>query len=359
MAPIGRKGKRLDIRKRISHLQKRPYCLRPGGGGGGKPHNVPLWGLGNELYGDWQIGHKSAREYAPFAREVAKVVKSTSPGVELVANGGAHGDLKWNQIVLDKLADHVEYLSMHEYVGNRNDNFAEYMAVPLTTDRYLTTVSGTLKASNAIRYPKKPVYLAFDEWNVWYRTGVKEALEETYNLEDALVVAMYFHNFFRYADILKIANLAQMVNVIAPILTKPDGLILQTIFYPFELYSRCAGRFALDLHVECPGYKTDLYEKVPYVDAAGTFDPDTHQLALFFVNRHPKDAIEVELEMGGVQPVPPFTRFEIAGEDVKTANTFEHPNQVTCRKTSLDGPCPPAITLPAHTIVVLTTALKV
>ncbi|RME57948.1 MAG: alpha-N-arabinofuranosidase, partial [Caldilineae bacterium] len=189
------------------------------------PHNVKYWGIGNEVDGPWQIGHKTPEECARTYTEFAKVMKWTDPSIKLLASATSSWRPDWverAQLLIEQAGDKIDYMAIHWYVGNRADDFPSYMALSELFEERLSAYAGIIRAvCLAQRRPFIPI--AVDEWNVWYRTHQPEMLEEVYNLEDALVVAMHFNAFLRHADTVKMANIAQIVNVIAPIMTKPDG----------------------------------------------------------------------------------------------------------------------------------------
>ena len=294
------------------------------------PWKVKYWGLGNEMDGPWQMGHRSAADYGAFALEAAKLAKWTDPNVELViagsSNYGAGADwIGWNRTVLEFLRDHADYLSLHMYVGNPDNDFGDFMACSVELDERLKTAQGLINAATSAS-PGKPIYIAFDEWNVWYRARGpsqkgRNILEEHYDLEDALVVATFLNSFVRHADIVKMANMAQLVNVIAPIFTSKTALYLQTIYYPLQLFSTNCRGASLELFVDCPHYKSRRFDEVPYLDASAAWADG--RLVLNVVNRHPDQAIETEILLEDRKFAGAGARaFEISGPDLKATNDF-------------------------------------
>jgi len=214
-----------------------------------KPWNVRIWGLGNELDGPWQLGHRSAEDYAKFALEAAKAMRRADASIKLVASGSSNFQpgfdwIGWNRTVLETLKDDIDYVSLHTYIGNRDDNLEKFLGASAKIEARIAVVAGLIKAARATQTAPRPIYIAFDEWNVWYRTmkGDTEfevgrgGLEERYNGEDALATGMFLNAFFRHADVVKLANMAQLVNVIAPIVTRKNGIFLQTIYWPLLEY---------------------------------------------------------------------------------------------------------------------------
>ena len=295
------------------------------------PWKVKYWGLGNEMDGPWQMGHRSADDYGKFALEAAKLMKWTDPNIKLIAAGssnyGPTADWTgWNRTVLSYLKRHADYLSLHMYVGNRDNNFPEFMACSVELNDRIKTAEGTIREALSGEPRNHPIYIAWDEWNVWYRArGDKERgrriLEERYNLEDALVVATFLNTFVNNAHIVKIANLAQLVNVIAPIFTNENGLFLQTIYYPLQQFANNAKGKALELFVDCPTYESRRLGPVSYLDASAAHDGDT--LVLNVVNRHQTESIPAEIDAEDKQFSGEASVVELNGPDIKAENSFE------------------------------------
>ena len=295
------------------------------------PWKVKYWGLGNEMDGPWQMGHRSAEEYGKFALEAAKLMKWTDPSVKLIAAGssnfGPGSDwTAWNRTVLEYLRQHADYLSLHLYVGNRTDDYEDYMASSVELDQRIKTAEGIIDAALSGQPGNRRIYIAWDEWNVWYRARGSQQrgrriLEEHYNLEDALVVATFLNSFVNHAHIVKIANLAQLVNVIAPIFTNDKGLYLQTIFHPLQMFANNTKGKSLQLFVESPKYKSKRFDDVPYLDLSAGYD--NGQLVLNVVNRHGTQAIATEFEMEDKQFSGAVAVSEVNGPGIKSENDFD------------------------------------
>ena len=295
-----------------------------------QPFKVTYWGLGNEIDGQWQMGHKSADDYGKFALEAAKLMKLTDPNIKLIAAGssdyGAGSDWTgWNRTILSYLRRHADYLSLHMYVGNPQNNFGEFLASSVDLNDRIKTAEGIIRAALSGEPGNRKIYIAWDEYNVWYRARGNEQrgrriLEERYNLEDALVVATFLNTFVNNAHVVKIANMAQMVNVIAPIFTNEKGLFLQTIYYPLQLFATHTKGKALDLFVESPKYTSRRLGDVPYLDISGAYDNGT--LIVNVVNRHPTQAIEAEFEAEDKQFSGAVEAAEVNGPDIRAENDF-------------------------------------
>ena len=306
-----------------------------------QPHNIPYWGIGNEVDGPWQIGMKTPEEYARTYAEYAKVMKWTDPSIKLFAAAVSlwQGDwveriqllMEQTQYFKNVAPPLLDYLAIHWYVGNdakrgfADDDFASYMAISERLEDYLSATEGIIRAMRSQLKLTRDIPIAVDEWNVWYRTGNDEKLEEVYNLEDALVVAMHFNAFIRHARHVKMANIAQIVNVIAPIVTRPDGLVLQTTFYPFEVYRKTCGDAALDVYWEGDTFSAAGFTGLRTLDVSATLKDK--RLSVYLVNRSLEEQeVGLELQLGS------FTgsgkAYVVNGPDIKATNTFDAPHQV-------------------------------
>jgi alpha-N-arabinofuranosidase len=328
------------------------YCNAPAGtleadrrvaNGAPEPFGVRYWCLGNEMDGPWQIGHMDATAYAIKAREAAKLMKWHDPSIRLTLCGSSSSHMptypEWDRIALEICWEYVDYLSLHFYAGNRDDDTDSYLALARQFEDHLDVLAGTLRYVKAKLRSRHDVYLSWDEWNVWYKDqtmqgGWQEAphlIEEVYNLEDALVVAQWLNVFLRRCDVLKIACMAQLVNVIAPILTRPDGILRQSIFYPFALFSRYASGDSLDLLVQAPTYATRMFGEQPLIDAAASYDAGHGRGAIFIVHRGRTEPLTLDLEWQGRAPHRVAGISQVSGDDPKAANTFDAPNVIGSR----------------------------
>ncbi|MEJ7607876.1 MAG: alpha-L-arabinofuranosidase C-terminal domain-containing protein [Bryobacteraceae bacterium] len=294
--------------------------------GRAQPWKVKLWGLGNEMDGPWQMGHRSADEYGKYALEAAKLMRWTDPSIKLVAAGSSHFAqgidwIGWNRTILEHLKNHVDYLAVHLYVGNRDDNYYEFVASSRDLDNRTKTTEGVINAAVSDMPNPRKIYIAWDEYNVWYRARGNQQrgrniLEERYNLEDALVIATILNSFINHAHIVKMANMAQLVNVIAPIFTNEKGLFLQTIYYPLQLIANNSKGKALSLFVDSPKYDSRRFGQVDYLDASAAVDGNT--LVLSIVNRHKDQPITTEFELQDKQFAGPVEVSEVNGPDISS-----------------------------------------
>jgi alpha-N-arabinofuranosidase len=310
------------------------------------PHNVRNWCLGNEMDGPWQIGHMSATEYGTKAADAARQMRCVDHSLKLVACGssgpGMPTYLEWDRQVLEQCFDYVDGLSLHRYFGNTTEtggDSSKFMALNLSMERQIAETAAVCDYVQGRKRSTKKLWLSFDEWNVWYRTfntgdddGKRQEaphlLEEVYSLEDALLVGGLVNSLIRNSDRVKIACLAQLVNVIAPIVTNSNGLLQQTIFYPYSWALQFARGAALNLLVDSPAYEVSGMDHVPYVDVAGTYDAESRKISLFVFNRDLAKSREVELLWEDREPASAISAITLTGGDLKAFNSFEAPQRV-------------------------------
>lgn len=329
------------------------YCNHPKGAyysdlrishGASAPHQFKVWCLGNEMDGPWQIGHKTAEEYGRAACETAKAMKWVDPSIELVACGSSTRGMRtfadWEATVLEHTYEHVEYLSLHTYYGNRDNDTANFLARSLDMDDFIKSVVSICDYVKAKKRGKKDIMLSFDEWNVWYHSNDADRkierwsvappqLEDIYNFEDALLVGSMLITLLRHADRVKIACLAQLVNVIAPIMTVNGGPSWkQTIFYPFRDTSVYGRGTVLHTLVKSPVYDSKDFTDVPVLDAVAIFNEEAEEVAVFAVNKDLAEAVELECDFRSFKDYRVIEHGVLAHEDLKAANTLENPNNV-------------------------------
>lgn len=312
-----------------------------------EPYNVKHWCLGNEMDGPWQIGHVTATEYGMKAQDAARQMRYVDPSVQLIACGSSGPlmptYLEWDREVLEHCYEYVDGLSLHRYFGNTPEETGgsseKFVALNLTMDRQ---IEETLAVCDLVRGHKrspKKLWLSFDEWNVWYRARSGDAtnghrqqaphlLEEIYNLEDALLVGGLIITLLRHADRIKIACLAQLVNVIAPLMTNANGLFRQTIYYPYSWALQHASGNVLELLIQSPTYDVPGMEAVPYVDAAATMNPTNGEVSLFVLNRDLSKSRPIEIIWEGAAPARIVNSTVLTGDDLKAVNSFDAPERV-------------------------------
>lgn len=271
--------------------------------GSPEPHDIRMWCLGNEMDGPWQIGHKTAYEYGRLAAETARAMRMVQPDLELVACGSSGVSLptfgEWERIVLGEAYEYVDLISAHAYYWEEDGDLGSFLASAVDMDHFVDAVSATADAVRAHKKLSKRIHISFDEWNVWYLHRAESKppvgddwpvapvlLEDKYNVADAVVVGNLLISLLRHTDRVHAASLAQLVNVIAPIMTEPGGRSWkQTIFHPFAQASRYASGEVLRVAIDSPTYETAKFGDAPLVDAVATRDEETGEVVLFAVNR--------------------------------------------------------------------------
>lgn len=329
------------------------YCNHPSGSywsdlrishGFKEPHRVKTWCLGNEMDGPWQTGSKTATEYGRIAAEAAKVMKWTDPTIELVACGSSNSKMptfaEWEATVLDHTYDHVDYLSLHIYYGNAENDSRNYLAKSLDMDHFIHSVVSICDYIKAKKRSKKTMYLSFDEWNVWYHSRDNDTkrepwgiapplLEDVYNFEDALLVGCMLITLLKHADRVKIACLAQLINVIAPIMTSKDGgAWKQTIFYPYMHASLYGRGTALQTVVNSPVYDTTDFTDVPMLESIAVYNEEEEVLTIFAVNRDLQDGLLLESDLRQFMDFRVVEHIVLEHDDLKATNSQNDPNRV-------------------------------
>lgn len=311
-----------------------------------EPFGIKLWCLGNEMDGPWQMGHKTAAEYGRAACEAGKMMKWVDPSIELVACGSSSSEMptfgSWEYEMLDECYDTIDYVSLHRYYGNPTNDTPGFLARSMDLDAFIKTVVSICDAVGGKKHSKKKLNLSFDEWNVWYHSNEQDKevwkqgkwnralplLEDIYNFEDALLAGSMLITFLRNADRVKIACLAQLVNVIAPIMTRNGGgCWAQTIFYPF-MHASCYGRgTSLRALVNSPVYDCRDYDAVPLIDSTAVMGDDG-SVTVFCVNRDTAEDCELSIDLRAFDKLRFAEHIVLHHDDVKAVNTEEHPNNV-------------------------------
>jgi alpha-N-arabinofuranosidase len=347
---LGSRG--LDAARRLVE-----YCNAPGGtewadrrraNGREAPYGVRVWCLGNEMDGPWQIGHKDAVAYAKLANETGKVMRLVDPSIELVVSGSSHSRMptfgSWENTVLDLAWDVADHVSLHTYYDpGRFETTGAFLACSLDLDRMIDAVAATADAVAARKGSRRRVSLSVDEWNVWYQTPAEKLdrsdepfvhapalIEDTYTVTDALVVGCLLITLLRHADRVRMACLAQLVNVIAPIRTRDGGPSWrQTTYFPFQHAARHGRGTVLRVDAEGPVYATESEDGVSVLEATAVHD-GAHTLTLFAVNRA-AEPLALEAALHGLGTPEVSEHVVLADEDPDAANTEEHPDRVVPR----------------------------
>ncbi|WP_181348097.1 alpha-N-arabinofuranosidase [Thalassobacillus sp. CUG 92003] len=304
------------------------------------PHNIKTWCLGNEMDGSWQVGQKTAHEYGRLASETAKAMRLVDPTIELVACGSSSTQMptfaEWEATILDHTYEQVDFVSLHQYYGNHENDPANYLAKNMDMDHFIKTVTSICDYIKAKHRSKKTVNLSFDEWNVWYHSNDADKkiepwtiappqLEDHYNFEDALLVGSMLITFLQNADRVKMACMAQLVNVIAPIMTENNGRAWkQTIFYPYMHASVYGRGISLKPIISVPKYDSREFTDVPYIDSAAVYNEENEEVTLFMVNKHLEEAIQVTTDVRSFEGYLLDEHLVLENDDLKAVNTPQH-----------------------------------
>lgn len=341
------------------------YCNHPAGTkysdmriahGVKEPHHVKVWCLGNEMDGPWQLGHKTMGEYGRLAEETAKAMKLLDPSIELVSCGSSALDMptfpEWEAATLEYTYDHIDYVSMHQYYGNRENDTLDYLAQSDDMDQFIGTVIAACDYVKAKKRGRKNINISFDEWNVWFHSNAADnditrnhpwqvappMLEDIYNFEDALMVGLMLITLLKHADRVKIACMAQLVNVIAPIMTEAGGggAWKQTIFYPFMHVSRFGRGIVIQPMVYTDRHDTAKHLDVTDLESAAVYNEEKEELTIFAVNRTLDKDIELCADVRGFDGYQLLEHIVMENEDIKAVNSVMR-QQVFPKTASYSG----------------------
>lgn len=322
------------------------------------PYGITLWCLGNEMDGPWQTGHKTAEEYGRLAAETARAMRQLDSGVELVVCGSSGQAMEtfasWEATVLEHSYDLVDHISLHAYYQEHDGDRDSFLASAVDTESFIENVVATCDHVGARLKSSKRINLSFDEWNVWYQRGPGVApspdedwteaprlLEDNYTVTDAVVFGSVLIALLRHADRVKIACLAQLVNVIAPIMTEPGGPAWkQTTFFPFAQASTYGRGTVLDVRPDSPKHHTEQYGEVDLLHATAVRDPESGEVAVFAVNRSQTQALPLEVALRGLDLSTVAEHSVLSDEDPDARNTLAEPERVTPHQgegTAVDG----------------------
>ncbi|MGO4858756.1 arabinosylfuranosidase ArfA [Arthrobacter sp. 2MCAF14] len=316
--------------------------------GRAEPFSVKMWCLGNEMDGPWQLGHRSAEDYGKIASQTAKAMRQLDPSVELVVCGSSSAHMptfgEWERVVLTHSYEDVDYISCHAYYEEKNGDLDSFLASATDMDHFIESVVATADHVKAVNGSTKTINISFDEWNVWYLERFHKVdkiegldnwpkaprlLEDMYSVADAVVFGNLLISLLKHADRVTSASLAQLVNVIAPIMTEPGGPAWkQTTFFPFALTSKLAKGVALDVRLEADTYSTDAYGTVPLIDAVATYDADSATTAVFLVNRSRTEEATVTIDLTALDGVIVVDAQTLSDADVYAKNTLEDQDRV-------------------------------
>ncbi len=299
-----------------------------------EPYRVKYWGVGNENYGEWQVGHRSAKEYAKVLREYAHFMKIVDPSIKIIAVGA--DEPEWDLEVVKTAGKYIDYISNHQYLGS--DDYYHTVASVYWVKRRLEVLRSVIETAQPLLREEERVKIAFDEWNIWYRSNPENDLEENYALKDALFAAGVFITLHKLYRSVTMANLAQLVNVLGAIHTDKQSLYLTSIYRAFELFVNHTGDIVLDALVNSKTYEIEAkaflgerklkLSKVPYLDASASLNRGKDKLYIAAVNYHKEEEIECPIFLEGFSPSTQAKVYELSGPDVMATNDFDNPERV-------------------------------
>ena len=337
----------IQLQEYANHPSGTELSDRRVGHGDKDPFGIKLWCLGNEMDGPWQTGHKTAEEYGRLAAETARAMRQIDPSVQLVACGSSSRAMPtfaaWEATVLAETYDLVDYVSLHAYYEETDGDRGSFLASAVDMESFIESVVATCDHVGARLKSSKKINLSFDEWNVWYLSRFqKEAeenpldwpeaprlLEDNYSVTDAVVFGSLLIALLRHADRVTVACLAQLVNVIAPIMTEPGGPAWrQTTFFPFAQAARYGQGQVLDVRVDSPTYGTVKYGEADLLHATAVRDPETGAVTVFAVNRSQDSALPLEVALTGLDLDRVVEHQAVADADPEARNTLAEPERV-------------------------------
>lgn len=321
--------------------------------GAPEPYDIRMWCLGNEMDGPWQLGHMSAEDYGKLASRTAAAMKMVDETLELVVCGSSSSSMptfgEWERLVLEASYAHVDFVSCHAYYQERDGDLGSYLASSLDMQYFIDTVVATADHVKHKLRSKKTVNISFDEWNIWYLEKEPDAdeiredwrfaprqLEDVYSVADGVVLGSLLITLLKNSDRVTSASLAQLVNVIAPIMTEPSGPAWrQTTFFPFSVTSRLARGVVLRPTICCPTYETVVHGAADLIDSVATFDEQSGCGAVFLVNRHQSEALTVRVDVRGIGTERVIEAVSLHDHDHYAKNTFWHRDRVALKQLEL------------------------
>lgn len=325
------------------------YCNFPRGtywsdlrkaNGHADPLNIKTWCIGNEMDGPWQIGHLTADDYGRKALETGKLMKMTDDSIKLVVCGSSTTGMptypEWDRIVLEHTYDTADYISIHRYYENfGNDD--DFLASFYDMDQFIKTACATCDYVKAVKRSSKTMYLSFDEWNIWYQQKQEghpwmkapRILEDHYSLLDALTFGGLAITLLNHADRVKVACLAQLVNVIAPIFTEPGkGAYRQAIYWPFRDMSLFGRGTVLNSVIKSDTKVTEKFGEIPASIYSTVYDKEKSELTVFALNTSKDSVCQAEINLSSFEKTQMFYRTELTGQNLNAVNTLENQNAV-------------------------------
>jgi alpha-N-arabinofuranosidase len=322
--------------------------------GHSQPYNIKLWGIGNEMFGNWQIGHVDEESYAKRHLAIAKVMRAVDKDIKIVAVGGRYWKFpRWNQTIFKTAGEYIDYLSLHSYAKKyrrtlkkddlKDPNLAEetyyYIASsPYGIEEQIVETDKEIRRS----LPRRPdVKIAFDEWNA----SLYRIPKIDYALRDGIYAAGVLHAFRRRHNAVTLANFASAVNVVPLIRVNENDIFFNPQYFVFKMYGNHGGPMLLKTDVKCDGFPAPEYEEgrpqakgqIPYLDVSATTNKDGSSVYLAVINLHANKKIKTRISFEQWDFLPAAKIFELYADDYMTENTFENPNKISIKEDTLNG----------------------
>lgn len=303
--------------------------------GNEKPFDVKYVGLGNEVDGPWQMGQKSAEDYCKWALEAGKLIGLLDENIKLVASGASlyrpgNEWVDWNEYVLDEMVGKIDYISVHRYStealpgGRANKVFADHMSLGLDIDEKIETTQALIKKAMVKSESERPVYISFDEYSPGFG-----------GLLSSLMLAQHLNSFIRHADVVKMANITMITNLVG---NSPEGDFKNSIFHTFSLFSHNALGAALDVKTICDTYDNEIFSKIPYLDVTAVLNDAENKVIVNVVNRHETKAIESNIDLQSGEYSGKATANLVYAESMDAINTKnDQPIQVKTEQINFKG----------------------
>lgn len=309
-----------------------------------EPHNIKYWCLTNEIDGRWQIGQTTGSAYGRLARETSKAIKLIDLDIKTVLAGSSAPTQPtfpvFDYEALDEAYDHIDYLSVHQYLSNRNGNTLDYLAKPMVTNQFLEDVVSVIDMVKSKHRSNKKVNISFDEFNTWHTLGsigrfdhrwetAAPLLEDTYTQLDAVVLGMMFQAILRHCDRVEIACVSEICNCISHIRTRNGGGVwAYPPYYTWLLFSKYGRGTSLQTVVkESPKFDSDSFTDVPYLDVAAVADGNGG-VNIFAANRSLEEALPLEVCLRGFEDAKVVEHIVLESQNPTDTNTEEDPGHV-------------------------------
>jgi len=346
--------------------------------GSDRPLNVDLWSIGNENWGQHEIGYKPIEQWAPLVLEAAKAMKAADPRIQLTA--AALPNREWTLPLLKAAGPYLSYISIHNYwlpLWQKNDmpDFLTCIMQSESPEQFIASYVDVLEESGY----RGRIKIAFDEWNLrgWHHVGFprkevqnyddpevikliaareKNDIASQYCMADALFSASFFNACLRHAEDVGMANIAPLVNTRGPLYVHPKGIVKRTHFHAMAMYANeleaRVGTLKLDAENLRQGDRS-----IPVMDAIATVDEAGNKWSIALVNRHPDKPLACTVNMKETPLEGNCEALVLAGDSPDAYNDIGHPDRVVPVHTKLTF-TGGVVNLAPHSLTILKVALK-